>query len=330
MIKLGTALNYTPNMSVGKIVELAQEAERLGFSRCWIADEGIVTRDCYVTLGAIAQKTSSILLGTGITNPLSRHPAVTAGAIASLDDISGGRAFLGIGAGGSVTFNSLALKHEKPLTAVRETLLATRALFHGEVVTFNGEAVKLHEAHLAYARPDIEIWLAGRGKKMLSLGGELADGVLLSFMHRALIPEYIDIIKSAAAAKDKKPKICYASYIIPNDKIFNEMRGQLLFRILDSPPQVKELIGFTPKDEKMIRQAIDANDSKQASSLLKVDWVRPFVIIGSSEECAAQMADLMNTFQVDEYMLSIYNPETAPELMEHTAKTLKTLQKNMP
>ena len=73
---------------VSDIVELARRAEKAGCRRCWAYDEGLVTRDVYVTLAAIAGATDRIALGPGITNPYVRHPGATAAAIATLDELA--------------------------------------------------------------------------------------------------------------------------------------------------------------------------------------------------------------------------------------------------
>src|SRR5262249_26535081 len=75
--------------------------EEMGFDVALIPDSQALAREVYVTLTACATNTNTITLGTGITNPLTRHPSVTASAIASLNDVSGGRALLGIGRGDS-------------------------------------------------------------------------------------------------------------------------------------------------------------------------------------------------------------------------------------
>src|SRR5438270_772498 len=82
-------------------------------------------------------------------------------------------------AAGIDTLLPMGLERRLPLTAVREMIELTRALSRGQAVEFNGEMFQLHGARLDDARPDLEIWLAGRGSKMLALGGALADGVLL-------------------------------------------------------------------------------------------------------------------------------------------------------
>ena len=97
------SVNLMPTGAIGDVVELAALAEQLGCRRCWVYDEGVHTRDVYVTLAAIATATDRIGLGPGITNPYVRHPGATASAVASLDELSGGRAFVGLGAGGALT-----------------------------------------------------------------------------------------------------------------------------------------------------------------------------------------------------------------------------------
>ena len=71
------SINVIPECPISEIVEIAKEAEMLGFSRCWVYDEGLATRDVYVVMSAIASATQNIEIGPGITNPSTRHPAPT-------------------------------------------------------------------------------------------------------------------------------------------------------------------------------------------------------------------------------------------------------------
>ncbi len=160
-MSLPVSVVLMPDAPVGDVVELAVLAEQLGLARCWVYDEGLVTRDVYVTLTAIAARTNRISLGPGITNPFVRHPGATAAAIASLDEFSGGRAFIGLGTGGGLTLDPLAIKRRQPLATVAEMVETLRRLFAGERVDHEGVAFSFANARLAYARPDIEIILAG-------------------------------------------------------------------------------------------------------------------------------------------------------------------------
>ena len=186
-------------------MEIARFAETLGYRRCWVYDEGLAAADVYVTMTAIALATESLEVGPGITNPYTRHAGVTAGAIASLDELSGGRAFLGIGAGGSLTLDPLSIARDRPATAARETISACRSLFAGETVSVEGVHVHLSEASLLHARAGIEIWLAGRGPRMLELGGAACDGVLVDFVYKPHLGPAVERIRGAGRAAGNEP-----------------------------------------------------------------------------------------------------------------------------
>lgn len=231
-----------PEAPVGDIVELAVLAEQLGLARCWVYDEGLVTRDVYVTLTAIAASTERLPLGPGITNPFVRHPGATAAAIASLDEFSGGRAFLGLGAGGGLTLAPMAIERSKPYTAVSEMVATLRQLFAGERVTHDGAVFSFAEAHLEYGRPDIEIILAGRGPRMTAFGGHSADGFNLGYIHKDLLGGHAAALRDAAG--DRPFRISYSTKMVTTDEEFEDARAQLSFRLVDSPPEVRELVGI--------------------------------------------------------------------------------------
>jgi len=267
----GISINQIPGVSVAAMAELVQEAERLGYARCWVCDQGLDCRDIFVTLTAAAQKTRTLRLGTGITHPYTRHPAVTAGGIASLDELSGGRAFLGIGAGGIDTLLPMGLERRKPLTAVKEMIHIIRALGRGQAVDFQGEVFQLHGARLAYARPDLEIWLAGRGNKMLTLGGELSDGVMLDFIHKNLLPEHVNVVRAGAAAAGRQPKLCYSTMIVTDERALEAVRPVMFWRLADAPPELRERLGVSPADIEAMRQAMLAGGFAAVAKLIKDD-----------------------------------------------------------
>ena len=304
------------------MAELTREAERLGYRRCWVADQGLDCRDVFVTLTAAAARTSTMRLGTGITHPYTRHPAVTAAAIASLDELSGGRAFLGIGAGGADTLLPLGLERRRPLTAVRETIQLTRALYRGQPVDFDGEVFRLRGARLDYARPNLEIWLAGRGRKMLTLGGELADGVLLDFIHKDLLAEHVELVRAGARATGNQPRLCYATMIVTDERAFEAVRPMMFWRLADAPAELRSRLGVTDAELQAMRQLVAAEGLPAVGRLIRDEWVRPFVIMGSAAECAAELSGLMARLGIDEFMLPLLDVASAPDLMARVAGVL--------
>lgn len=175
--------------SVTGAAGLAKLAEEHGFDRVRLGDSQSVYRELYVCLGLAAAATSRVRIGPGVTNPLTRHPAVTASAIASVDEVSYGRAFLGLGAGDSAVYN-LGLKGA-PIAAIAEYVTAVRELLTQGRTTYQGRA-----CHLMWARRRVPIYIAGHGPKALRLAGRLGDGVIIGL---GLTPEAIAAAKEAIA-----------------------------------------------------------------------------------------------------------------------------------
>ena len=313
-----SSVNLIPEAPVEQIVALGRRAEALGFERCWVYDEGLATRDVYVTLAAIAVATSRLRIGTGITNPYTRHPATTAAAIATIDDLSSGRAFLGIGAGGSLTLGPLGIERERPLAAVRDVITACRGLFSGAPVTMHGQGFELREATLGFGRPDIEIWLAGRGPKMLALGGELADGVMLDFIHKETLG---DCVRQVRSDPSRRTQISYSTMVITDDEAMADTKPHMTYRLVDSRPQVRQRLGITDTQVATIREAM-ADGLVAAGQLVRDEWVHPFVISGTVDQCARELAELMSRHDLDEFLLPVLEVHHAEHLLSVVADVM--------
>ncbi|WP_051579667.1 LLM class flavin-dependent oxidoreductase [Pseudonocardia acaciae] len=175
--RLGVAL--APEGPLDELVATAAAAERLGYDSVWVNDDRL-QKDLFGVLAAMAGATSTVRLGPGVTNPYSRHPALLAAAIATLDELSGGRAVLGLGAGGT-NHRALGIERRAPATALREAITVVRGLLAGDEVTLDGTVVSARHARLDFtpARASVPIYVGARGPKMLRTAGELADGVII-------------------------------------------------------------------------------------------------------------------------------------------------------
>jgi 5,10-methylenetetrahydromethanopterin reductase len=168
------------------LMRYARRAEELGLDALWYADEKFY-RETYTGLAACALASSRIALGTGVTEPYTRHPALTALAIASLDELSGGRAVLGYGAG-RVGFPQMGIALERPALRLREAIHVIRRLWAGERFTFQGETIAWNDARLNFpTRAGIPIYLAADGPRTLRLAGEVAEGVIVAHCASPLI-----------------------------------------------------------------------------------------------------------------------------------------------
>jgi len=154
-------------------VAIAQLAEQVGFDFVGIADSQSVFRELYVMAALCAQATRRVRIGPAVTNPITRHPAVTASAMATLDEVSGGRAFLGIGSGDSAVLNL----GERPasMAAMRDYVAAVRALLARQEAVYGGKPIRL-----AWPGRAVPIYLAAEGPRTLQMAGEIADGVIVN------------------------------------------------------------------------------------------------------------------------------------------------------
>ena len=300
-IPLGISL--MPHGPVADLVGLARIAENLGCCRCWVYDEGLATRDVYVAMTAVALATSTIRVGTGITNPYSRHPGTTASAIATVDELSGQRAFVGIGAGGGMTLGPMGIERRRPVAAVEAMVGALRGLYAGEEVDVESEGFGFRSARLDYGRADTEIFLAGRGPRMTDLGGRLADGFVLSWVHRALLDDHVAALRVAAKVHGRRFTIVWSTMLVTTDADLWMARESLSFRLPDSPVAVKEMIGMTEDDTRAIRDALRHGGPPAAAHLVREEWVPHFVLIGSPEAVADEMLSTMARCGIDEFQL---------------------------
>ena len=300
-IPLGISL--MPHGPVADLVDLARIAENLGCCRCWVYDEGLATRDVYVALTAVALATSTIRVGTGITNPYSRHPGTTASAIATIDELSGQRAFVGIGAGGGMTLGPMGIERRRPVAAVEAMVGALRGLYAGEEVDVESEGFGFRSARLDYGRADTEIFLAGRGPRMTDLGGRLADGFVLSWVHRDLLDDHVAALRVAAKIHGRRFTIVWSTMLVTTDADLWMARESLSFRLPDSPVAVKEMIGMTEGDTMAIRDALRHGGPPAAAHLVREEWVPHFVLMGSPEAVADEMRHTMARCGIDEFQL---------------------------
>ncbi|MFQ5945267.1 MAG: LLM class flavin-dependent oxidoreductase [Anaerolineae bacterium] len=162
-----------------RLAAIAKLAEESGYDALWVADERFF-REVYASLTLCALNTARIKLGPCVTDPYSRHPALTAMAIATLDEISDGRAVLGIGAGVS-GFRELGISSERSAVAIREAVELIRRLLAGETVTVKGEQVAFHNGRLDFAalRPRIPIYVASQRPAGCRVAGRVADGAIM-------------------------------------------------------------------------------------------------------------------------------------------------------
>ncbi len=294
MVSLG--INIIPEMPVTEILELIQAAEEIGYKFCLLADEGI-TPDVYVTLGAAAKLTNKIMLGP-VTNGYTRHPAVTAVAIATMNELTDGRAMLVLVAGGSIVLDTFVIQREAPIEVVRESMQICRKLWSGEEINYDGERFSLHNARLNLKADNIPIWIAGRGKQMLQLAGKDADGVLL--MVKSDIGPALEIINQY----ENKPKRIYMDRIAYTDQMIEDATRLFPYVLKDTPET--QLRGFLEEHEiREFKKALQEGGIEAVSKLITTDIIKRYKVAGTPDECKHILSDLIDKHLLDVFLVNI-------------------------
>ena len=183
-----------PEHSATETVALARRAEAAGFDYGWLFDSHVLWRDPYPLLTLIAEHTERLRLGTCVTNPGTREPSVTASALATLNEISGGRMDLGIGRGDSA--RRVLGKPPITLASTEEAINVIRDLVEGRAVRYEGT-----ELHFPWTGSwKLPIWVAGYGPMALAMTGRVADGVILQLADPDLIRWFVAQVREATIA----------------------------------------------------------------------------------------------------------------------------------
>jgi 5,10-methylenetetrahydromethanopterin reductase len=290
--------------TIVELAELAALAETLGYRDFWYTDVRFA-RDCYLGLAAAAARTERIRLGTGVTDPYSRHPALTAAAIATLDEMSGGRAVLGLGTGGA-GFRELGIAQPLPVAALRETVALVRGLLGGEAVTQQGKVVSLAGGKLAFTprRCDIPVYFATHGAQVTRLAAQVADGVLIAnTLLPAAFEHYVAQLEQGFAKVDRDPA-CFdiglrvEACIADDDAAaFEVMRRRVATRVLSQYPHWDYLseLGITlPEAFVTLAQERTPDAAVRATALLPEAVVESMVLAGNPERVAHQLARAMH------------------------------------
>jgi 5,10-methylenetetrahydromethanopterin reductase len=171
-----TGVGLFPTEPVARLREYTLLAESLGYDAVWYGDSQNIWRESSVTMGACLVGTERILMGTGVTNAVTRHRSLLASTWATLAEATGGRAALGIGIGDSSlrTMGLTPLKLAELETAIAEL----RTLFAGGSVAEEHSGAEFRLNYLD-GPVDIPIYIAASAPKILRLSGRIADGVIV-------------------------------------------------------------------------------------------------------------------------------------------------------
>ena len=307
MTKFSIMAALNPHEPVTKAIDYAKATENLGFDGFWLWDTWIA-KDGYIGLTLAALNTGRIFLAPGVAPSPLRHPALLVNTIATLDDVSGGRAILGLGSGGQATAGRLGVRKARMDQFRRDLQLMRTIIERGEYVEnstyYRVESIKRQ----------IPIHVAAWGPRMLEVSGALADGVIIMGPEqKSVMAQKIQKIRNAASEAGRDPSqvkiILHATCDYADDpQPIVEARKTLAIHHIqrvgyESEYPEKYADVFRKVREEVARIALPVGQTP-GTHLVPDDFVRYSLIVGTEEECRERLEDLLS-LQPDEVVFSM-------------------------
>ncbi len=264
------SVGISPRQSFDNWASFMAGLEAEGVRRAWVIDSQLAMKDVYAGLVVAALNTTRIGLGTGVTNAVTRHPTVTANAIAAVAEISHGRAILGVGAGDSALYG-IGLQPQK-LAEVEE-------------------AIAFFRSHLERSIP---IYLAVSQERMCRLAGRTADGaIVMGPAQQDMVRRQVDWIRSGAPSSDFE-----IAFIAPTSTDIEDVRSwaSTQARLMSHHKELPE--SLVPFRDEITRSAESYDYSEhlstraEHSAVVSDSLVRKLGVVGTADECAARLGEL--------------------------------------
>jgi 5,10-methylenetetrahydromethanopterin reductase len=302
----------------GEMVDLIRTADELGFDACHIADDPSL-RDCWLVAAAAARETSSIRLGFSATHVYLREPTLIAQALATLDELSGGRAEAVVSFGDPQMLDAYHVdwRGQRPLARVREALRVMRAYLDVGAVDHDGEFFRYSGVETV-VRPVQERLplLVGAlgGPRSFELAGEVADGVEAGSSARKNSAYVVEHVRRGAERAGRDPDAlrmgAYCVTAVAEDaEAAKEAARVVAASWLPSYPEsMIARHGIDPEEIAPIVAAFEEGDVDEALRRTTPEIGEAFTVAGTPEECAERLRTDLVEPGIDHVLLALVDP----------------------
>ena len=301
MERIGVGFN--PNLSPSVIAQYARTAEENRYDSLWVHEHPFI-RDAVTLLSSAISTTSKMRIGSGCISVVTRHPLLASTTFAVLNEMSHGRAIMGVGLGGfpwlpKIGVDVFPVKQSKPLKRVKEFLTITNRLLSGESVSLDGEFYKATGLKLENKPAGrLPIYLATFGPRLLGLAGKLADGAIISpaLMTPEVTAEKVKLVRQGESAGKV---VDVASYILADvsedeAKAEQEVKSYyfLVYQVAEVfKPEVFEPYDLNEKDLLGVKEAWHRKDLAAAARAMPEGVLDALTLTGSPDRCVERLKD---------------------------------------
>lgn len=283
--------------SIAELVQQVKTAEQAGAD--WmVLPDALGWHDVWMSLVAAGDATSNIVLGPAVTNPYTRHPLVTLAALATLHETTGGRALLGVGAGGSELAMYADIDRSNAPQLVRALVSLVRRAAGGDVT-------------LPMAAPVPEAPLLGgaRKRRMVEAVADCCDAVLLSGQ------AHEDLISTAKIVTERGAAIAWSPMLEDDGP---HLRAGIVYGLLNSPVATRRRLGVDHLLEQELKASLAAGGTSVAAKLVPDDAVAGFV----TEANVAKAQSFAIGLGVSTVAVQAFDVEHLPERIQWAREVL--------
>lgn len=300
MDRIGVGFN--PNVSPSMIAGYARAAEESNYDSFWVHEHPFI-RDGVTLLSSAISVTSRLRVGSGCISVVTRHPLLASTTFAVLNEISHGRAIMGVGLGGFPWLPKIGVKvfpveETRPLKRITEFLTIANGLLNGETVTLDGDFYKVTDIKLENKPTKPPIYLATFGSQLLGLSPNLVDGVIIS---PALMTPEVTADKVGIVRRGERTgkAIDVASYVLTNiseDVAKAEMETKsyyfLVYQVAEVfRPEVFEPYDLDEKDLVGVKEAWRKKDLAAAAKAMPDEVLEALTLTGKPDRCVERLKD---------------------------------------
>jgi len=317
-----------------RVVDLARQAELLGFNYAWTFDSHLLWEEPFVIYSQILSSTKRMVVGPMVTNPATRDWTVTASLFATLNEMFGNRTICGIGRGDS----AVRVTAGKPTTlkTLREAIGVIRGLANGETVLYNDTTLRFPWN----TESKLDIWVAAYGPKALALAGEVGDGFILQMADPDVMQWSIAAVRAAAEQAGRDPaqvKICVAAPAYVGDNLAHQIDqcrwfgGMVGNHVADIVARYGDGGGSVPQaltDYIKGRQGYDYNEHGRAGNthadFVPDEIVERFCLLGPVERHIERL-EAMKDLGVDQFALYLQHDGKSETLDAYGEKIIPAI-----
>jgi 5,10-methylenetetrahydromethanopterin reductase len=261
------SVGISPRQTFESWAAFAAGLEAEGVGRIWVIDSQLAMKDVYAGLVVAALNTDRIGLGTGVTNAVTRHPTVTANAITAVNEISHGRAILGLGAGDSALYG-IGLKPQK-VAEVEDAI-----------------------AYFRSAIGDVPIYLAVSQRRMCELAGRVADGaIVMGPAQPDMVRRQVEWIR-AGGRHIEVALIAPTSVDVEDVRSWASTQARLLSHHKELPDSLQRFRDEIERSAETYDYAGHLSTHAEHRTAVSDELVRELGVVGTADECAARLREL--------------------------------------